>query len=112
MYGAGYNAKDREIVARRVIAKLDNDLNSYLMEGKPYYRSKETRKDILKINKSTWFRKMGATANPHDPHHLRIHAGQKAQGSCHPPPQTKRNVPEDSRDPRETFNVWTQEATQ
>ena len=62
MTWAEYNLKDREIVARRIVAKLDSDLLSYQNEGKPYYRSKEERRETLKANKATWFRALGATS--------------------------------------------------
>ena len=58
---AGYSQKDREIVAKRILAKQDSDQISYITEGKPFYRSKEERRENLKADKSTWFRALGAT---------------------------------------------------
>ena len=61
MSWAGYSQKDREIVAKRILAKQDSDQISYITEGKPFYRSKEERRENLKADKSTWFRALGAT---------------------------------------------------
>ena len=61
MLWAGYSFKDREIVARRIMAKYQNDMKSLIMESKPLYRTKMERNKELKVNKATWFRQMGAT---------------------------------------------------
>ena len=62
MLWAGYGYKDREIVTRRILAKVENDRKSNVLEGRPYYRSKAQRKQVLKTDKATWFRDKGATA--------------------------------------------------
>ena len=62
MFWAQYSCHDREIVARRILAKLENDTFSNQLEGRPFYRSKQERKQILKTDKATWFRDMGAMA--------------------------------------------------
>ena len=62
MYWCGYRVKDREIVARRILAQHSNDLTSLQKEGRPLFRSKTERRETLKADKGTWFRAMGATA--------------------------------------------------
>ena len=62
MFWAQYSCHDREIVARRILAKLENDTLSNQLEGRPFYRSKQERKQITKSDKASWFRDMGATA--------------------------------------------------
>ena len=61
MMWSGYNLKDRKIVAKRIVAKCDNDLTNLHREGRQVYRSKQDRKTDIKPDKSTWFRKAGAT---------------------------------------------------
>jgi len=43
---------DREIVARRMLAKLENDRLSNQIDRRPYYPSKQQRKETLKTDKS------------------------------------------------------------
>ena len=62
MFWAGYTYSDREIAIRRILAKLDNDNMSNVIEGRPFYRSKKDRKSVMKSDKATWFREMGAKA--------------------------------------------------
>ena len=62
MFWAGYTYSDREIVIRRILAKLDNDNMSNVIEVRPFYRSKQDRRNVIKSDKATWFRDMGATA--------------------------------------------------
>ena len=51
MLWAGYSLKDREIVARKILAKYNNDLQNLKIEGKPLYRTKEDRKhDVNPLN--------------------------------------------------------------
>lgn len=61
MFWAGYNRKDRTIVASRIIAKQDNDHENLIKEDRSIYRSKKDRKYDLKQSKSTWSRNLGAT---------------------------------------------------
>ena len=61
MLWCGYSTKDREIVAKRILAKQDNDMTSLLHEGRNLYRSKEERQQQIKTDKATWFHAMGAT---------------------------------------------------
>ena len=58
---ASYSTTDRETVLRRIFSRIDNDRTSLEQEGRPLYRSKQTRRQQLKTDKSTWFREMGAT---------------------------------------------------
>ena len=64
MYWSGHGRKQRELVAKRILAKQHNDRMNFEVEGKPYYRSKEERRNNLKGDKGTWFRQMGATTTP------------------------------------------------
>ena len=50
-FWAQYSMHDREIVARRILAKLENDKLSNQFEGRPYYRSKQERNKYLKLTK-------------------------------------------------------------
>ena len=61
MLWAQYTTTDRETVLRRIFSRIDNDRTSLEQEGRPLYRSKQTRRQQLKTDKSTWFREMGAT---------------------------------------------------
>ena len=61
MLWARYSLKDREIVARRILAKYKNDMTSLQIESKPLYRTKKDRKQDLKATKAMWFQKLGAT---------------------------------------------------
>ena len=47
---------------RRSLARYFNNLKNYRETGRPLYRSMEQRREFLKEDKSTWFRKEGATA--------------------------------------------------
>ena len=58
---SGYGFKVREIVAKRILAKTDNDRRNYEELGRPLYRDKLTRAQVVKSDKSTWFRSEGAT---------------------------------------------------
>ena len=58
---AGYDKKDREIVSRRILAKYTNDIYNSEVEGRKIYRTKADRQSDVKVNKATWFRKLGAT---------------------------------------------------
>lgn len=62
MKWGGYSIHQREIVARRILAKYHNNISNYRDTGRPLYRSKEERASILKEDKTSWFRKTGATA--------------------------------------------------
>ena len=53
MYWAGYSYGNREIVIRRILAKIDNDLASHIHEGRQYYRSKTERRQAVKSDKAT-----------------------------------------------------------
>ena len=48
MLWAGYGYKDREIVTRRILAKVENDRKSNVLEGRPYYRSYLTPYTVIK----------------------------------------------------------------
>ena len=61
MMWSRYNLKDRKIVAKRIVAKCDNNLTNLHREGRQLYRIKQDRKTDIKPDKSTWFRKAGAT---------------------------------------------------
>ena len=61
MMWAGHNAKARELVARRVIAKYDSNMSNYYDLGRPIHRSKDERKLQLKPDKADWFRSDGTT---------------------------------------------------
>ena len=50
---AGYGFKTREIVVTRIMAKINNDLRNFQELGRPLYRSKEVRAEILKTDKAT-----------------------------------------------------------
>ena len=62
MMWGGYTPKIREIVARRVLAKYTNNLRNFREQGRPLYRSKYERNQVMKPDKTNWFRKEGATA--------------------------------------------------
>ena len=53
--------KERELVAKRILAKQRTDKINFELEGKPYYCTMEERRHNLKGDKDTWFRQMGAT---------------------------------------------------
>ena len=62
MKAGGYSENSREVVARRTLGKIRmNEWNNKHL-NRPLYRTKEQRKNILKEDKGTWFRKMGATS--------------------------------------------------
>ena len=61
MRECGYSENTREIVARRVVGKVNMNEWNLIHLGKPLYRSKEMRRDQVKPDKGTWFRAMGAT---------------------------------------------------
>ena len=52
MSWSGHKRKKREIVAKRILAKQENDRLNFELEGKPYYRSKEERRQNIKGDKS------------------------------------------------------------
>ena len=52
----------REIVATRIISKVETDMRNYMELGRPLYRNKQIRSQIVKTDKTTWFRSEGATA--------------------------------------------------
>ena len=58
---AGYGFGVREVIATRILAKVENDARNLRDLGRPLYRSKEERARASKVDKSTWFRKGGAT---------------------------------------------------
>ena len=62
MKEGGYSEGTREIVARRTLGKVRMNMWNLEHLQKPLYRTKELRKDTLKEDKETWFRKMGATS--------------------------------------------------
>ena len=62
MKWGGYSQGFREIVARRVLAKYSNDVYNLQQTGKPLYRSKEQRSQVMKPDKASWFRTNWATA--------------------------------------------------
>ena len=62
MLWGGYSEKVREIVARRILAKLDNNLYNEKHLGRPRYRDKDVRRQQTKPDKATWFREDGSTA--------------------------------------------------
>ena len=62
MREGGYSEKTREIVAKRTLGKIRMNQWNHEHLQRPLYRTKEQRKDILKEDKGTWFRKMGATS--------------------------------------------------
>ena len=49
-------------MARRILAKLENDIYNEKFLGRPRYRDKETRRQQVKPDKATWFREDGSTA--------------------------------------------------
>ena len=53
MMWGGYSGKQREIVARRVLARYHTNLNNFRHQGRPLYRIKEGRVNILKPDKTT-----------------------------------------------------------
>ena len=61
MRWGGYSQQTREIVARRVVGKLEMNEFNRIHLGRPLYRTKEERRENDKPDKSTWFRSQGAT---------------------------------------------------
>ena len=61
MKWAGFGQNQREIVAKRILGKVE--MNNWNLEhlGRPLYRSKEERRLKVKEDKSSWFRAEGAT---------------------------------------------------
>ena len=57
----GYGENTREIVARRTLGKVRMNEWNHKHLKRPLYRSKEERSNCVREDKSTWFRKMGAT---------------------------------------------------
>ena len=53
MMWGGYSGKQRKIVVRRVLARYHTNLNNFRHHGRPLYRSKEERVNILKPDKTT-----------------------------------------------------------
>ena len=49
-------------MAERILGKMDNNLRNFYHLNRPLYRSKEQRAHVQKADKSSWFRKEGATA--------------------------------------------------
>ena len=41
---------------------MESDWDKYISLGRPIYRSREKRKLITKMDKTSWFRKKGATS--------------------------------------------------
>ena len=62
MKWGGYSQVTREIVAERILGKLDNNLRNFTELDRPLYRSKLQRAQVVKDDKASWFRKEGATA--------------------------------------------------
>ena len=62
MMWSGHNQTVREIVARRSLARYFTNIRNFRETGRPLYRSVEQRRNVLKMDKATWFRKEGATA--------------------------------------------------
>ena len=61
MKWSGYSERTRELVGTRILARYNQSLSNFKTEGRSLYRTKEVRNAILKEDKSTWFRKHGAT---------------------------------------------------
>ena len=61
MKWAGFGQNQREIVAKRILGKVE--MNNWNLEhlGRPLYRYKEERRLKVKEDKSSWFRAEGAT---------------------------------------------------
>ena len=62
MMWARYGENSRKIVAERILGKIDNNMRNLNHLNRPLYRSKKQRAESTKVDKSTWFRKEGATA--------------------------------------------------
>ena len=62
MYWGGYSTSQRTLVATRILARHQNNLTNLEEQGRPLYRDKETRMRLVKEDKGSWFRKLGATA--------------------------------------------------
>ena len=61
MWG-GYTPKVRKIVVRRILAKYTSNLQNLRKQGRPLYRSKAQRAEIVKADKTNWLRSEQATA--------------------------------------------------
>ena len=62
MLWGGYPERTRRIVADRILARHNNNMQNLQEHGRKLYRSKEDRANMEKPDKATWFRKAGATA--------------------------------------------------
>ena len=62
MYWGSYTTSQRTPVAKRILARHENNLTNYKELGRLLYRDKETKSKLVKEDKSSWFRKLGATA--------------------------------------------------
>ena len=62
MMWAGYNENMRVLVGTRILERMDTNLFNYLNLERPLYRSKAERKNRVKEDKSSWYRKNGCTA--------------------------------------------------
>ena len=58
---AGYGFGTREIIATRILAKVESDQRNFSELGRPLYRNKEQRAQAPKVDKANWFRDGGAT---------------------------------------------------
>ena len=62
MMWGGYPERTRRIVADRILARHNNNMQNLQEHGRKLYRSKEDRANMERTDKATWFRKAGATA--------------------------------------------------
>ena len=62
MVWSGYKEKERVVVAKRILARYNNNLWNYKNLDRTLYCSKEERSNQIKPDKNTWFRTQGATA--------------------------------------------------
>ena len=61
MKWSGHHQRTRELVLRRILAKMDSDVEIFNNLQRPLYRSKEERR-LQDSNKVTWFKESEATS--------------------------------------------------
>ena len=62
MLWSGYSEKTRELLATRILARYSQNIRNFTELSRPLYRSRSMRQEVVKVDKSTWFREQGATA--------------------------------------------------
>ena len=62
MHWGGYKEGTKRLVAVRILARYASNIENLKSMGRPLYRDKESRRLVVREDKSSWLRASGATA--------------------------------------------------